>query len=241
MGARAVTSDVALLICVHCGQNAERHHHREGPGPVGKGMGGTPHEHLPEIPLCRTAHNLVHANELQLSLDGDIATGTENGMVVFERGVTVRDDHDDSRFWSDERLASAWALGEGLAQDGFEYQCNAAFEFYRRYRGQPDWSNRVAEILSDTNGQYVHPREVYRRIKLYVRFNNDWTTYRRLGKTLALAVAESDDSDAALEVAQTARDEGGRTATEIIRSIRGEEQPKPKTCPKCGWKPGDVL
>ena len=64
-----MTSDVALIF-VHCGQNAERHHHREGPGPVGKGMGGTPHEHLPEIPLCRQAHNLVHANELQLTLDG---------------------------------------------------------------------------------------------------------------------------------------------------------------------------
>lgn len=221
--------------CVHCGQHSELHHHREGPGPVGKGSGGLgPHEHLPEIPLCRKAHNLVHANELQLSLDGDIATGRENGMVVFERGVEVRDEHDDSRFWSDERLASAWALGEGLAQDGFEYQCNAAFEFYRRYRGQERWYERVAEILSDNNGLYVHPREVYRRIKLYVAFKDDWTIYRRLGKTLALAVAENPEPEKALEIAEAAKDEGGRTSTSIIREIRGQAEPEPKLCPHCG-------
>ena len=196
-------------------------------------MGGTPHEHLPEIPLCRKAHNLVHANELQLSLDGDVATGTENGMVIFERGLHVIDSMTDPRFWSDEHLASEWADGEEQAQDGFEMQCNAAFEFYRRYRGQPEWYVRVAEILSDNNGLYVHPREVYRRIKLYVRFSNDWTVYRRLGKTLALAVAQSEEPKKALAIAEAARD-SGRTGASAIREIRGQAEPEPRRCPHCG-------
>ena len=190
------------------------------------------------IPLCRTDHQRVHANELQLSLDGDVATGRENGMVVFERGITVWDELMDSRFWSDTKLADEWADGEGKAQDGFEQQCNAAFEFHRRYRGHPEWSVRVAEIISDNNGQYIHPREVYRRIKLYVAFNNDWTTYRRLGKTLALAVAESGDIKSALEIAEAAKDEGGRTSTSIIREIRGQAEPEPRRCPQCGWDLG---
>ncbi len=229
-----MTSDLSTP-CVHCGNRSEPHHHREGPGPVGKGSGGLgPHEHLPEIPLCRKAHNAVHANELQLSLDGDVATGRENGMVVFERGITVWDELMDSRFWSDTKLSDEWAAGEGKAQEGFEQQCNAAFEFHRRYRGHPEWSVRVAEIISENNGQYIHPREVYRRIRLYVAFNDDWTTYRRLGKTLALAVAESGDIKSALEIAEAAKDEGGRTSTSIIREIRGQADPLGCTCPDCG-------
>ncbi len=221
--------------CVKCGKPARPHEHHHPAKQMG-GQGVKVEEH-PTVPLCRTpCHHDVHMGDWQLKLspDGSIAKGYENGMVIFERGLVVRDEQGNSLFWSDERLASEWADGEGKAQDGFEQQCNAAFEFYRRYRGQPEWSTRVAEIISDTNGVYVHPREVYRRIKLYIRFNADWTIYRRLGKTLALAVAESDDSGAALEIAQTARDEGGQTAAAIIRSIRGESEPPPKTCPSCG-------
>lgn len=222
------------LICVHCGQNAERHHHREGAGPVGKGMGGTPHEHLPEIPLCRKAHNLVHANELQLSLDGDIATGTEHGMVVFQRSTVVLDNAEDSRFWSDEHLAGRWQHGEESALTGLALQAQVAHEFYRRYKGQPEWYVRVAQIISDFNGYSVHWRDVYRRVKLYEAFGSDWDSYQRLGKTLALAVAESREPEKALEIAEAAKDEGGRTSTSIIREIKGQSEPEPRLCPNCG-------
>lgn len=228
-----MTSDVAL-ICVHCGQDAERHHHREGSGPVGKGMGGTPHEHLPEIPLCRKAHNLVHANELELSLDGDVATGRENGMVVFKRAVVVQDDHADPSFWSDEKLAGRWQDGERSALVGLATQARAAAEFYQRYKGQPEWYIRVAQIISDFNGYSVHWRDVYRRVKLYEAFGSDWDTYLRLGKTLALAVAESREPEKALDIANSRKDEGGRTSTEIIREIRGQEPPEPRRCKNCG-------
>jgi len=202
---------------------------------VGKGMGGSKdHSHIVRTALCRDCHRDVHLGVFTLSVDGDIATGYENGMVVFERGTEVRDDQGDSRFWSDEKLAGEWGDGEEMAQFGFEQQCNAAFEFHRRYRGQPEWYVRVAEIISDNNGQYIHPREVYRRIKLYVAFNDDWTTYRRLGKTLALAVAESGDLKSALEIANSRKDEGGHTSTEIAREIKGEPEPEPKKCPHCG-------
>ena len=228
-----MASDIAL-ICVHCGQNAERHHHREGPGPVGKGMGGTPHEHLPEIPLCRKAHNLVHANELQLSLDEGVAIGRENGMVVFERGIEVRDQFADSRFWSDEHLSYQWQNGENSALTGLAVQAKAAHEFYRRYKGQPEWYIRVAQIISDFNGSAVHWRDVYRRVKLYEAFGSDWDTYLRLGKTLALAVAESREPEKALEIANVRKDEGGHTSTEIIREIKGQAEPEPKKCKSCG-------
>ena len=230
----------ASAPCLRCGRPApphgEHHHNPDEHGPVGKGSGGQGRrvaEH-PRVVLCRTCHADVHMGVWVLHRSEDLAWGVENGIEIFERGIVLNDHHHDSRFWSDERLSSEWAEGEGKAQDGFEQQCNAAFEFYRRYRGQPEWYVRVAEILSDNSGLYVHPREVYRRIKLYVAFNKDWTVYKRFGKTLALAVAESDDPEKALEIANSRKDEGGRTQAEIVREIRHQAEPEPRKCPHCG-------
>ena len=117
-------------------EHGENDHNPEEFGPVGKGSGGQGSkvaEH-PRVVRCRSCHSAVHLGEfrLKLSPDGSIAKGYENGMVIFERGVEVRDELSDSRFWSDEHLASVGADGEEKAPDGVAQQCNAAFEVHRR-------------------------------------------------------------------------------------------------------------
>ena len=226
--------------CLRCGvpapEHGEHHHNPSEFGPVGKGSGGQGAkvaEH-PRVVLCRACHNSVHLGEWVLKLDGDIAKGFEGDIQVFERGIEVRDDQSDCRFWSDEQLANYWRSGEDTALKGLAIQCSVAAEFYARYKGQPEWYVRVAQIISDFNGYSVHWRDVYRRVKLYEAFGSDWDTYLRLGKTLALAVAESREPEKALEIANTRKDEGGHTSTEIIREIRGQEPPEPRKCPHCG-------
>ena len=172
--------------------------------------------------------------EWVLRISEEYAWGEENGIEIFERGIVLTDHHHDSLFWSDERLAQQWQAGEDSALTGLATQAQVAHTFYQRYKGQEKWYERVARIISDFNGYSVHWRDVYRRVKLYEAFGSDWDTYLRLGKTLALAVAESREPEKALEIANTRKDEGGHTSTEIIREIRHQEPPEPRKCPHCG-------
>ena len=153
-------------------------------------------------------------------------------LVVFERGVEVRDEGDDPRFWSDERLAAAWVRLDGIAKTALELQATAAYQFYQRYRGQEKWYERAAEIIQYSTGPFDHWRRIYEYTALYLALHEDWTKVEFLGKTLALTVAQSDNPEA-LQIAESARD-SGRTGASAIREIKGEPEPEPKKCPHCG-------
>ena len=220
--------------CLRCGTPApahgEHHHPHKGMG----GQGRKVAEH-PRVVLCRGCHDDVHMGKFTLTMKTvEIAIGSENGIEVFQRGGEVEEEAYDPRFWSDERLADRWRDGENSALTGLAIQAGVAHAFYQRYKNHERWYERVAEIISTLNGYSVHWRDVYRRVKLYEAFGSHWDTYLRLGKTLALAVAESADVGAALEMAQATKDEGGHTSRDIIRKIRGQPEPKAKTCPSCG-------
>jgi len=223
--------------CLRWGVPAPPHgepHHREGDGPVGLGSGGAKDPtHISRVVLCRACHNAVHLGEFTLTLFDGVATGFENGMVVFERGVEVRDEGDDPMFWSDEKLAATWVRLDGIAKTALELQATAAYQFYQRYRGQEKWYERAAEIIKDATGHFVHWRRIYEYTDLYLAFHEDWDKVELLGKTLALAVAQSEEPKKALEIAESARD-SGRTGASAIREIRGEAEPEPKRCRHCG-------
>lgn len=225
--------------CVRCGVPAPPHgEHHQNPsehGPVGKGAGGQGAkvaEH-PRVVLCRACHNAVHLGEFTLSIDSGVATGSENGMVVFERGMVVRDEGDDPLFWSDTRLAAAWVRLDKIAKTALELQATAAHQFWLRYRGFEKWYERTADIITQETGHYVHWRRIYDYVDLYLAFHEDWDKVELLGKTLALAVAQSEEPKKALQIAEAARD-NGRTGASAIREIKGEAEPEPKKCPHCG-------
>lgn len=226
-----MTSDLSAP-CLRCGVPApahgEHHHPHKGMG----GQGVKVEEH-PRVVLCRACHNAVHLGEFVLSVDGEIATGSENGMVVFQRGLTVQDEGDDPMFWSDGRLASAWVRLDEIAKTALELQATAAHQFYQRYRGFEKWYERAAEIIKDETGHYVHWRRIYDYVDLYLFYHDKWEKMEPLGKTLALAVAQSAEPKKALAIAEAARD-SGRTGASAIREIKGEAEPEPKRCPHCG-------
>ena len=228
-----MTSDLSSP-CLRCGRPASvkyggEHHH---PHTRMGGQGAKVAEH-PRVVLCRSCHNAVHLGDWVLKLDGDIATGTENGMVVFERGIEVRDEGDDPLFWSDGRLASTWARLDEIAKTALELQATAAHQFYQRYRGFEKWYERAADIITQETGRYVHWRRIYDYVNLYLAFHERWDKVEVLGKTLALAVAQSEEPKKALAIAEAARD-SGRTGASAIREIRGQAEPEPRKCPHCG-------
>ena len=231
-----MTSDAAWTV-VHCGRAAGYPNHRDGAGPVGKGMAGDPQDLLPTIPLCRDAHNLVHARRLKLSLvalptharrNRAVACGWEGDKLVFERGFDECDDDFDSRFWTDGKLANEYIEGNDVRRRYI------AFQFFRRYANFDHWEERVAEIVSDETGQHVHWRRIEEHAALHLAFWNQWERAEKRGPTRATAVAKSGDPEKALAVAEAARDAGGRTGASIIREIKGQAEPEPKKCPHCG-------
>ena len=197
-----MTSDISAP-CLRCGRPSrpQVHHHRTDEGPVGRGMGGVHgegHDHIERADLCDDDHIALHDGDWVLKLDGDIATGTENGMVIFERGMEVRDEGDDPLFWSDGRLAAAWVRLDEIAKTALELQATAAHEFYNRYRGFEKWYERAADIITQETGHYVHWRRVYDYVNLYLAFHDQWQKVEVLGKTLALAVADSREPEKSL-------------------------------------------
>ena len=236
-----MTSDLALS-CLRCGRPAQaEHHHREGPGPVGKGMGGT-HDHVPTVPLCRSCHtgpDGVHSRRWTLEVREDMARGHRDGVVLFERPVALSDLREDPRYWSDVRLAVEYSDTESAVGVLRERQATICYVFFQRYGWAKEWYKRCAQMISDETGHHTHERRIYEGLKLFLAWQDDWEMMRQVGATVALAVAESADPEKAREEALTRRDQGERP-TAIARALRGladvrDERERHK-CPNCGYE-----
>lgn len=230
------------LPCVRCGRPASaskggEHHHPH------KGMGGQGVK-VPEhgrVPLCRDHHTGpegVHNGAFAIELVGDIARTMEGGVCASRRAVVVREEDPDPSYWSDEKLAAQWRYSEENALDALFDQCQAAWLFYERYHWQPQWYDRVAEMLSEYSGRFVHPRRVYERVKVWEAFRDRREDYEYLGTRVAIAVAEDPDHEKALGYAILARDDGARSA-EIVEALRAKRQEREylpaerHECPLC--------
>ena len=231
-----MTSDISAP-CLRCAAPSRaEHHHREGPGPAGKGMGGT-HEHLPTVPLCREHHRSLHNEEWAFSINGAFYVGTKGGD--FRSPIEYDDEGDDPRFWTTTKLRRQHHARRTKVIQEYREDCREAVAIQERIAWMEEWAIAAAAMLSTDDEAPVHWRRVYQRVK-------DWETYEvklgggevweqvgLLGPTLRLAIAASDDPRQALDTALDERLAGASVAV-VERSIKGQPEPEPRRCPHCG-------
>jgi len=202
-------------------------------------MGGTSDAAVESwrVALCRECHESLHAEEWRLRVEDGIAQGFVGEQQIFERAVALDDQSDDPRFWTDDRLCNEWWRAEDGALQCLQHQCAVAYWFWRRYGWAEGWYERAADMLTQSRGKRVDPARVYERIKLFLAFDGHWDDYDYLGKTLALAVAKSDEPQFALEEALSLRDAGhGIMKSVALLSGVSESANEFEVCPTCGGR-----
>lgn len=233
-----MTSDLSVP-CLRCSMPAQKeHHHREGPGPVGKGMGGT-HEHLPRVPLCRADHTSLHNGEWAFKIEGDFFVGTKGGD--FRCPVEYNDTGEDPYYWTPEKLREHWHTVQAAAGYLYKEQCREAWVLRERIAWMDEWYLEAAKMLSRDAERPINWRRVYDRVKswetfeLRLRGGKIWEEVEVIGERLRLAVAKSADPEKAMATAVVER-LSGATVSQIERALSdgGKEEAPRCTCPDCG-------
>lgn len=223
-------------VCIRCARPARaEHHHREGPGPVGKGMGGT-HEHLPEVPLCRECHGSVHRNEWAFSINGDYYVGTRGGDF---RSPIKRTDAGPVESMSEEALRGCWHQFEDRAADLLRGQCAIAWILKERFGWMPEWWVHAAELLSLDAERRVWPQRVYERCKMWelveLRLGGErWPAAQLIGVRALGKIAKAEDPDAAFNEAVDMR-LGGASQSETAGRFSDDREEEWCVCP-CGHR-----
>lgn len=212
-----MTADLDVAVpCIRCFRPAQQeHHHREGPGPVGKGMGGT-HDHLPEVALCRDDHERVHRHDFSFEIKDGWVTGTEKGGKQWEHPLKLDNDNPAPAAWDDAKLALYWDNADASL---LKIKATIAHIYKQRFAWGQGWAARAAQILGDGVhgiGKPISERSVRRYANLFDHWDGDWEKMKQLGSvTVAYAVADSEDSEKALSVAVAALDEG-RNVRQVV-------------------------
>jgi hypothetical protein len=237
-----MTTDL-VLACIRDGRpSCEQHHYREHDATQGKGMGGT-HEHVEEVPLCRECHDAIHRKEWTFKVDKE--TGLVRGLLkpestmpLFERGLVLDDGSEDMRFWSEEKLCQEYATCNDRAADDYQVQCYIVYAMYRRRAWDVmGWHHRAAEAIQRHTGHSTHWRGVYKRLQDYDTWHDKWELRDELPRTVSRAVADSDNPDKALLIAQEGKDTG-RRAGDIVNEIAGiaDRAMCESVCETCGYE-----
>lgn len=193
----------------------------------------------PRVPLCRTHYNSVHEGSLAILINGPFATVLEAGVPATERAIVPDDQAEDSRYWTDERLAGLWDSADTTALAALAAQCRVAHEFWRRYSWKERWYDEAAQYISSKIGRFVHWRRVYERAHCFTVFKDRWEDYEFLGARLSITVAEDAEPDEALEIAKVAR-ANEYTVADTVAMVRqrdrarAAEPPEMHECPDCG-------
>ena len=233
-----MTTDITLP-CARCGQPAALGPHGEGEHhEPSKKMGGTVVE-PPQVPLCRDCHNALHAKKFRIVINGDfVSTATLDGHVQSERALVVKDEAEDSRYWSDEKLAMMIAQALERAADMVQVVAQCAYEWQRRYGYGERWAERLAEFVRDYTGQTrgYSARQLEYWAKEFPLFRDRPDDWKLLSGRISHTVISDEDPEEAIEIATAARLDGQpvQAVVETLRERQGKEAPEWCVCSECG-------
>ena len=231
-----MTTDLSVPCLRDARPSQAEHHHREGTGPVGKGMGGT-HEHLPTVPLCRACHEAVHRQEFSFSVNGAFYAGKERDGGEW-RSPVKRSDRKETRLWSEEKLRLVWHEVEDAAAGLLRVQCEIAWVLRERFGYKERWYVHVADLLSLDADRRVDWRRVYERCQMWelveLKLGGErWASAQLVGVKALKRIAKADDPERAFNDAVDAR-LGGMSATAVAERLSDQAETVECTCSVCG-------
>jgi hypothetical protein len=201
-------------------------------------MGGTVVE-PPQVPLCRDCHNALHAKKFRVVINGDfVSTATLDGHVQSERALVIRDEAEDPRYWSDEKLAVLIAQALERAADMIYVVGQCAYEWQRRYGYGENWAEELAAFVREETGQTrgYSARQLQYWAKEFPAFKDRPDDWKLLAGRIAHTIASDTNPAEAMEIATVSLLAGKprMAVVETLRERQGKEPAEKCTCGTCG-------
>lgn len=227
--------------CLRCWMPAKEqvHHGRSENTSQGKGMGGDPKGVLDHerYDLCDPCHRDLHLKLWAFKPDeSGWVVGTNADGTTFERHLVVDNESPSPAQWDDAKLGLYWEqAGAALMED----RATIANIYRQRWGWGKGWAKRAADAMGggkDGTGQQISERSVRRAANQWKHWNGNWELMKKLGSlTVAYAIADAEDSDRAMVIAQEQL-AVGKKAGEIVREIEGKSDNVGQTCEEHEWR-----
>jgi phage N-6-adenine-methyltransferase len=177
--------------------------------------------------LCRDCHSALHLKKFRLMVNGDfVSTLAPDGRVQSERALVVREDAEDSRYWSDEKLAMMIAQAMTRAADMLLIAARCAYEWQRRYGYGEEWSERLAEFIRDQTGyaKNTAPRQLRGLAAQWPHFKDNPEAFQLLTGRIADQIPSDPDPQEAIDLATVAKLDGMpvRAIVESLKERQGK-------------------